>query len=439
MTISRKPVSISEGQAAVSLLFAEGNRPDIAAICDHVAAIEDIEVSLEVAQLQGAAPTAVWVELLSSGLTFDLTGLDPGLKIPLPPCRSASAPPRSDLDIVDAITIVPGPHLSGGRGMAPVLRTLAYVAASLSELANVEAVAWHAAQCWCEPAAFRKGVFNWMQGGVFPGLMLTSLSIALDKGMHSTGLALFTGQELRIEPELAADPTAATKLALRLFDYLADRGRIARDRNAEWSGRIAAQTRPFDKWPLRAGQSRMKLVTRRSYPAAPPVRPRLPFRRINRRGEHGYRAAMQRHHLLPLQLLSERSFGKLFDWIGRDRVGFDDFRCNGLLLPASEPAAVRLGLPLHRGPHCDYNKLVSERVGQIEQGWASGRLRAPEAALEQALMRLSLLQRALRRRLLSERRRFRLNRLDPLGAGRDFSDLDAMAEELWRQTAAVAA
>lgn len=164
-------------------------------------------------------------------------------------------------------------------------------------------------------------------------------------------------------------------------------------------------------------------------------RARLPFRSVNRAGEPGHQPGMQRHHLLPIQLLSARCFGPLFDRIGRDEVGFDDFRRNGLLLPSTEKSAVRIGLPLHRGPHVRYNEMVVERVGQIEWAWANTRLRAPEVALEQALMRLALLQAALRRRLLAETRRLRLNRADPLGAGRDFAALDAMAEQLWRGTA----
>jgi hypothetical protein len=143
---------------------------------------------------------------------------------------------------------------------------------------------------------------------------------------------------------------------------------------------------------------------------------------------------MQRHHLLPRQLISARSFTRLFDRLGRERIGFDDFRRNGLLLPCNEPAALRFGLPLHRGPHRDYNAMVIERVGRIESGWAARRLRTPEQALEEALMRLALLHAALRRRLLADRARLRLNRGDPLGAGRDFTELDAMAEMLWRET-----
>ena len=164
---------------------------------------------------------------------------------------------------------------------------------------------------------------------------------------------------------------------------------------------------------------------------APTRRDRLTFRAVNRKDAPDYHPGLQRHHLLPRQLLGRSCFGPLFDCLGRERIGFDDFRSNGLLLPASDTAALRLALPLHRGPHRDYNAMVIARVGQIEQGWSALRPRAPEVALEQALMRLELLQRALRRRLLDPLRRFALNRHDRLGRGADFAELDAMAEELW--------
>lgn len=161
----------------------------------------------------------------------------------------------------------------------------------------------------------------------------------------------------------------------------------------------------------------------------------ISFRAVNRRGDPDYEAGLQRHHLLPRQLLGRNCFGAMFDTIGRERIGFDDFRSNGLLLPASDAAAVRIGLPLHRGPHRDYNAMVIERVGQVEAGWSALRLKAPEIALESALMRLELLQRALRRRLLDPgRMRLSLNRLDPNGRQVDFSELDAMADALWAGT-----
>lgn len=124
----------------------------------------------------------------------------------------------------------------------------------------------------------------------------------------------------------------------------------------------------------------------------------------------------------------------MFLKIGRQAIGFDDFRWNGLLLPASESASIRLGMPLHRGPHREYNAMVIERIGAIEGTWMAEKARDDNAAARDALFRLRLLQSALRRRILDQRKRLVLNRKDPLGAGFDFTELDAMAEELWRST-----
>jgi len=163
-------------------------------------------------------------------------------------------------------------------------------------------------------------------------------------------------------------------------------------------------------------------------------RQRLSFRAVNLPDSPGFDPGLQRHDLLPRQLLSSRTFTPLFDALGRSKVDFEDFRRNGLLLPANDSAVLKIGLPLHRGPHRNYNAMVIERVGQIEAVWSATRPRAPECALEVAYERLELLQRALRRRLLDQHRRLRLNRNDPLGGGKDFSELDAMAALLWPAT-----
>lgn len=160
----------------------------------------------------------------------------------------------------------------------------------------------------------------------------------------------------------------------------------------------------------------------------------LPFRAVNLRDRPGFDPGMQRHHLLPMQLLRQGGTAELFRAVGRDRLRFDDFRRNGLLLPATDGSALRVGLPLHRGPHRTYNELVSERVGQIEAGWARNRSAMPRVAVNDAVLRLELLQRALRRRLLDQRRRIRLSRKDPLGMGTDFTELDALVDDLWPAT-----
>lgn len=160
----------------------------------------------------------------------------------------------------------------------------------------------------------------------------------------------------------------------------------------------------------------------------------IPFRSVNKRGQPGSDPELQRHHLLPRQLLSLRCFGRMFGKLGVRQVGFDDFRANGLLLPATETSAARMAMPLHRGPHRNYNAMVIERVGCIEQSWSKTRLADPDVAMRDAIFRLGLLQSALRARLLYEHNRLVLNRRDPLGTGFDFDELDAMAEALWKAT-----
>ncbi len=148
---------------------------------------------------------------------------------------------------------------------------------------------------------------------------------------------------------------------------------------------------------------------------------------------------MQRHHSLPRQLLRGDCFGSLFYTLGRHDLCFDDFRANGLLLPARTSAALATGLPMHRGPHRLYNELVAQRVGQVEASWKRTHLRHPHMAREEALMRLRILQNALRQRLMQrEGRSLVLNRKDPFRPGVDFAELDAMAEMLWSASEPVA-
>ena len=165
------------------------------------------------------------------------------------------------------------------------------------------------------------------------------------------------------------------------------------------------------------------------------ARPHLPFRAVNRSGTAEHDPALQKHHLLPRQALNKRCFTGLIETVGADRIGFDDFRCNGLLLPAREDAALRLALPLHRGPHRRYNEMVIQRMGRIERRWSLQKQSRPDEAAAVALIRLALLQRALRRRLLDVRKPLRLNRKDRQAARVDFTDLDAMAGLLWEASA----
>ena len=161
--------------------------------------------------------------------------------------------------------------------------------------------------------------------------------------------------------------------------------------------------------------------------------PPIPFSAVNRAGRAGYVAGLQRHHLLPRVLVGQRCFARLIEAVGAT-AAFEDFRRNGMLLPATEEAAVRMGLPLHRGPHSAYSDMVRERLGGIEVAWVVAQTGNSAVAGIAALHALAALQADLRRSLFDPWRTVRLNRSDPLGAGVDFTRIDALAETLWGAT-----
>jgi hypothetical protein len=228
-----REIGAGKSGSAVSLLFAAGRRPDAVALRQISEKQGEFSISFDpVAEAGSGAETApernqIWLELLANGLTFDLVGLAPGAPAEPPPCVHAYALAANAEPVgMEALTVRPGPHLAGGHTMIPVVRSLAWVAATLAPIGGVEAIAWHPARSWCGPDYFRQGVLRWIEGGVFPALGLTALAATADGGMHSEGLALFTGQELRIEPELMSDPAAGAKIGVRLIDYLVGAGRI---------------------------------------------------------------------------------------------------------------------------------------------------------------------------------------------------------------------
>lgn len=174
-----------------------------------------------------AAAANTWLELLANGLTFDLAGLAPGPPMDPPPRGYVfGLAEEFEFGRMEAIRLQPGPHLAEGRTMFPVVRSLAWLAAQLAALPGTRAVAWHSARSWSAPGQYRDSVLRWTDGGVFPGLGLAALAPTPDGGMQSQGLALFTGQELRLEPELAQDRAAGAKIALRLMHWLVEHGRL---------------------------------------------------------------------------------------------------------------------------------------------------------------------------------------------------------------------
>lgn len=147
---------------------------------------------------------------------------------------------------------------------------------------------------------------------------------------------------------------------------------------------------------------------------------------------------MQRHHLLPRQA---RHYGSLRQMLGAiDPHGhlIGDFRCNGLLLPATDAQAQLTRLPLHRGPHRAYSDMVLTRMVQIESQWRLQRAAMAHCAARDARFRLRLLQRALVRSLIDPLTRpsVPLNRRDPFRkrAPALEASVDDLAAMLWIAT-----
>ncbi len=129
------------------------------------------------------------------------------------------------------VSLAPGPHLAGGAGLVPVLRVLAGLGARLAGLPNVLAVVWSPAGSWVAPDLFRRSVADWLEGGAFPGLVLTALEQEHNGAMVSRGLALLTGQELRFEPDKHLPTAAMARLAVRLIHELVQSGPLRQERD----------------------------------------------------------------------------------------------------------------------------------------------------------------------------------------------------------------
>lgn len=144
------------------------------------------------------------------------------------------------------------------------------------------------------------------------------------------------------------------------------------------------------------------------------------------------RAGFQRHHLIPVALLRRPQMAAMFDWLSVEAFALHRFDHNGLMLPACEGTALSSGHALHRGPHRGYNDVMTARVEQIRVHFA---LNAPadlRAARRVAVMRLRLLQDAMRRALTDRHGyAFWLNRRDPMRLFADRPYLDEAIDRMF--------
>lgn len=210
----------------MSLLYTVGERPtahDVARLLDEATppAGQTARISHRPDGEDG------WLELLASGLTFDLSGLVPSTpKVPLPPVHLFGLAEDMRGIAFEEVSLTVGAHLVPGAAMLPIVKTMCGLGARLASLGNVRAVAWKQAQSWMGAGYFTRIVTGWLAGGAFPALGLTGLERTADGGVESTGLRFFTGQELRIEAREGEGAASTAKLAVRVIDLLIRQGRL---------------------------------------------------------------------------------------------------------------------------------------------------------------------------------------------------------------------
>jgi len=161
-------------------------------------------------------------------MVFDLEGLanSPPKSPPLAEFRY-DFPQLQSIARYEAIRLVPGEHLIAGAGTLPVMRSLIALTRELAHgFEDIEAIVWPPARSVIGRRFFESTSTAWLDGGAFPALGLTSFFETLDGGLQSVGLDYFIGQELRIEPSLATEKGAATRLAIRLVNQLVVMGGI---------------------------------------------------------------------------------------------------------------------------------------------------------------------------------------------------------------------
>lgn len=236
------PKRSGDETGVLELLFEPGKRPSVG---DVVRLFEETqEAGLAARISHRPSNDADWLEILSSGLTFDLRGLAPG-----DPKTAHEADYRygwqgdDGIRQGEAVHLLPSAHIAAGAALPPVVRAMMSLAANLVLHFPVIGVGWVPSGTLMEPAFFSRMALNWLSGGAFPALGLTALVIADDGSVSSRGLAWFAGQEMQLAPRPNEAPGDAMKLAVRVVDYLARHGPLVRTETVE-TGRETLRLEP---------------------------------------------------------------------------------------------------------------------------------------------------------------------------------------------------
>lgn len=169
-----------------------------------------------------------WLELHSSGLTFDLIGLGDGPTVTLPQTdHEFDCDGNFDRSSLSTVNLVPSEHLIAGEATMPILQGLLRLARDfVQHFEQTKYLIWPHSKSIIGRRFFESTVTAFLDGGAFPALGLTAFHEVADGGLETVGLAHFIGQELRLDANIVNDRVAATRLGVRLVNQLVLTGAV---------------------------------------------------------------------------------------------------------------------------------------------------------------------------------------------------------------------
>ena len=188
------------------ILFPRNGRPttrQVRAQCDSGRIADSLgpEIVHYTHKVDIAPPDGV--ALQRAGLAFDLVGLAPGPAIPVPDIGEGGAVLRaSKRSMVDASSLRLGSHIAAGARSLTVLREWFGIAEAIASAFDATSVCWVPGSIVIAPDRLAEALHAWDTRGEVPVTLLASFRATLDGAFQSQGLAYFTGQELRLEPQL---------------------------------------------------------------------------------------------------------------------------------------------------------------------------------------------------------------------------------------------
>ena len=225
----------AQGELSFGLMFA-GDLPshaDLASSLEKDGGQAGGNIRLLETPANGAAASLI---MTCNDIPFELQGMLEPVAADLEDADQYFAVEAGDLGQAKCLRLAA--QFTANDGIAPleIVRNASRIALRLADAAQCIAVSWAPAKSIMGTAYFEKVVSDWLAGGPFPALGLTSLTMDGDKTFHSRGLAPICGQEIVIPAMPGLENAGRARVAIRMIDYMAQNGPIHEDGPVEIDG-----------------------------------------------------------------------------------------------------------------------------------------------------------------------------------------------------------